>query len=1020
MKVHLIPTFRGKDEGEGGIRRIVEAQRRYMPEHGFEFVNAIGQADLVASHAGAIPPIGVNLPWIVHTHGLYWSDYDWPKWCHELNRQVITAARRADAMTAPSEWVAQVFRRGMWLNPTVLYSGVDADEWKPVKNPQDYILWNKTRLDPVCNPQPVNRLASILPSRRFISTFGDERPNMKVIGRQPYETAREFVRMAGVYLCTTRETFGIGTLEAMAAGVPVVGFRWGGQREIIEHGVTGWLVTPDDYEGLVEGIEWAFSNRKTIGEAAREAVLSRFTWPKVIPEYVSLYKDIANRVSQPRPKVSVIVPCYNLGRFLPDTLRSLKAQTMKDWEAIIVDDASIDDTPSIGKEFAKADGRIKYHRNAQNLYLAGALNEGMSRASGQYLMALDADNMLERTALADLSQALDDDREIAIAYGACKFVLEDGKTSDQSVAPDGISQWPPDFQFREQIQHRNQIPSTCLMRRKVWERTGGYRRRCRTAEDAEMWTRATSLGFQARKVTNRTTLIYRQREGSMSRIESDWDWTAWLPWSRFSAMTPFGVADNPPNRINDGLAWNVPSYEPAKVSVIIPVGPGHEQLVIDALDSLAAQTFQEWEAIVINDTGSPLPIPHVWAKVINTEGGLGPARARNLGIKASKARAFVPLDADDYLQPDALKLMVETWQQWGGVVYSQWFDDKGNEQDVYDPPEYDPTFLITKGAIHAVTALYPKALWEAVGGFDESLTHWEDWDFQIEAAMRGVCGTKIPAPLFTYRKLTGQRREANMKAFNEGRDETLAKWQARGITAEKIAMACSGCPGGGGGSNKSLPTPQSNPNASVAGQVNANYVRMRYLGRQEGNRTYLGKVTGTKYRFGNNEGHRIKYVFKTDMDGLMNLTEHGAPLFEVIAAPRPADSPQSPRIEARTPAIAAAPSGRAALNALANSTVLETPFIQARPPVREDGARVTRLAEGGIERQPASIVNPQPAPAAANSSADVNLSISALKEKFSELSLEDMALMLTKERAGKNRKGFIELLTTAIKEKATS
>ncbi|KKK63213.1 hypothetical protein LCGC14_2996540, partial [marine sediment metagenome] len=365
--------------------------------------------------------------------------------------------------TAPSEWVAQILRRGMWLRPTVFHHGIDIEDWTSVPNPGAYVLWNKNRPDPVCDPKPVMDLAEMAPDVRFVTTFGREQNNVRVSGRVDYDTMKDLVRNAGVYLCTTRETFGIGTLEAMASGVPVVGWAWGGQREIIEHGVTGWLAAPGDLAGLEEGIRWALANRAEIGANAREAVRERWTWAQRMPPYAELYQGLYDGKAESYhagPAVSVIIPCYNLAKWLPEAVASVKAQTMQDWEIVIVDDASPDNTAEEAASLAAGDTRIRVVTNPANLYLAGALNAGIAASRGRYILPLDADNMIEPWTLAVLAGSLDADRGIHIAYGACRFILEDG-SPDTAVSADGVSKWPTDFSFRSQMLHRNQIPSTC-------------------------------------------------------------------------------------------------------------------------------------------------------------------------------------------------------------------------------------------------------------------------------------------------------------------------------------------------------------------------------------------------------------------------------------------------------------------------------------------------------------------------------------------------------------------------------
>lgn len=110
MKVHLLPTFNKQDQGDGGIRRIIDAQRKYLPEFGIELVDDIEQAELTVGH-GAIKNVKPGAPFVSHSHGLYWSEYKWGDWGHGTNKAVIDALICADAITVPSEWVKRAFWR---------------------------------------------------------------------------------------------------------------------------------------------------------------------------------------------------------------------------------------------------------------------------------------------------------------------------------------------------------------------------------------------------------------------------------------------------------------------------------------------------------------------------------------------------------------------------------------------------------------------------------------------------------------------------------------------------------------------------------------------------------------------------------------------------------------------------------------------------------------------------------------------------------------------------------------------
>src|SRR5665811_2101486 len=83
---------------------------------------------------------------------------------------------------------------------------------------------------------------------------------------------------------------------------------------------------------------------------------------------------------------------------------------------------------------------------------------------------------------------------------------------------------------------------------------------------------------------------------------------------------------------------------------------------------------------------------------------------------------------------------------------------------------------IRDSMIHSATVLTPKKHWATVGGYDEALPAWEDWDMQLALGKIGVCSRRIAIPLFYYRKHTGYRREENMAFFDASRAGIEAKW----------------------------------------------------------------------------------------------------------------------------------------------------------------------------------------------------------------------------------------------------
>lgn len=841
VKVFISPRFRGEDKGDGGIRRVVEAQYKWLPTYEIDIADTPEDADVIALHAGTW--IDTNKPTVAHCHGLYWSDYKWPRWALAVNKDVLRTLKQSDACTAPSKWVAHSLSRMGWLEPVIAYHGIDPIEWPAQTKYGEYVLWNKTRVDAICDPKPVDLLAARAKEHKFVTTFGTQTDNVLVTGTLPYQEAKQYVQHAGVYLATAKETFGIGTLEAMASGVPVLAWDWGGQSEFVIHKQHGYLAKPGDYADLQAGLEYCFEYREFLGNNAREYALQEFNWRKRIKVYADLYEDLYSNLRS-RPYVSVVIPYYNL----PDTIeRAVMSAAANDpGEIIVVDDASPEPLPA--SITVRQD--VKIIRNETNQYLAEALNTGIAAANGKYIVPLDADNELAPNSLSILAGELEKDAGLDIAYGRMDVIHNERRFT---------SQWPPEIaRLSEQLRHRNQISSTAMYRRRVWERTGGYRRRCHTAEDADFWSRALALGFTGRRVTDATTLIYHDRSDSMSHTQKDWAWHYWYKW-----------ADDPVTKSPLAGGDALYTYENPVISVVIPVGPGHERLVLDALDSLQNQSLPLWEAVVVNDTGHDIPWLPPWVRVATTETH-GAGSARNTGINFARGEYILFLDADDYLHSDALSYMHEAMRQGAGFVYSDWFVAETGEYK--QAPDFDPE-LVLHQLPYPVTCLYKREdLLSHDILFDGQFDHkgWEDWDFQLQVIAReGLCGSRVAAPLFHYRMSTGTLREAAYLKRDDMKQEILAKWGD--YIAGKVPNMAGRCGACGGGRTFSVSRIQTSSSNGAPEAAPMPTVTLEYLSDEGGTRWFVGRVSGLRYRFGTDPDHRVKNVDARDAEYLLSL-----------------------------------------------------------------------------------------------------------------------------------------------------
>ena len=101
-----------------------------------------------------------------------------------------------------------------------------------------------------------------------------------------------------------------------------------------------------------------------------------------------------------RPRASVIVPCYNYGRFLPDAVAGALDQPGVDIEVIIADNGSTDDSLAVAERLAAADSRIRIHRRPHNIDYLENFNAGLALATGAYVQVLCADDLLAPGAIS--------------------------------------------------------------------------------------------------------------------------------------------------------------------------------------------------------------------------------------------------------------------------------------------------------------------------------------------------------------------------------------------------------------------------------------------------------------------------------------------------------------------------------------------------------------------------------------------------------------------------------------------
>lgn len=197
------------------------------------------------------------------------------------------------------------------------------------------------------------------------------------------------------------------------------------------------------------------------------------------------------------PRVTVVVPCFNHGRFVAECIASLERQTLDDWQAIVVDDASTDGTTPAQCD-AVASERVRVVHLAENHGRAPARNVGIGMAESEAILSLDADDTLDPDHLAATVPLLLGDPGCGIVYTDYQFF------GDRDIVMHGRR-----FD-KKRLYVLQYIYAGSLFRKSAFAKTAGYRREFNIGnEDYDLWLSIVEAGYHGVYVPRP---LYRQRK----------------------------------------------------------------------------------------------------------------------------------------------------------------------------------------------------------------------------------------------------------------------------------------------------------------------------------------------------------------------------------------------------------------------------------------------------------------------------------------------------------------------------
>ena len=231
-------------------------------------------------------------------------------------------------------------------------------------------------------------------------------------------------------------------------------------------------------------------------------------------------------VSEARPLVSVVVPTYNYGRFIGQTLDSLRAQTYREWECVVVDDGSTDDTEEVVARVSAADPRVRYLRQP-NQRQAVAKNTGLADARGRYVQFLDADDLIEPRKLERQVEFLEANPAADIVYGGTRYFATE-RPEERLYGMYGEREpWMPELSgagrelVRAIVRMNILAINSALVRREAIDDVGPFDPVLPPVEDWDYWLRCALKGkrFEFRDFEGTLALV-RTHAASTSRQHS--------------------------------------------------------------------------------------------------------------------------------------------------------------------------------------------------------------------------------------------------------------------------------------------------------------------------------------------------------------------------------------------------------------------------------------------------------------------------------------------------------------------
>ncbi len=397
-----------------------------------------------------------------------------------------------------------------------------------------------------------NILDSLEKTKQQIETLEKTYPERFIWHRKSIER-KDLAKMyneSSIYIQPSRwDSFPTTVLEAMACGKAVICSNKGGMPEMVEN---AGIIIPFNSNVFAKNILRLLEDykiRERYGKRATKKV-QKFSWDLIANQTLDLYKAVTKTKEEKeetgevlkdleelhkkdekmenKPKLSIIIPLYNSKRYIKETIESILSQNFKDFEIIIIDDASNDESLKIIENISKKDKRIRVLKNKTNKGKAGTVNVGFKYTKGRYITFSDADDIFYQERLKKQVEFLDAHPEIDMIYGNIIKFWKDGKEKIYSAVEfknteEALLRLKKESKKTEKIQEgykildsKKYIPGTSIMfKRKIIDSGIKMDENLRNSEDCDFNFQIIGKGYKIMKMPI-ITFKYRKHPNQKS------------------------------------------------------------------------------------------------------------------------------------------------------------------------------------------------------------------------------------------------------------------------------------------------------------------------------------------------------------------------------------------------------------------------------------------------------------------------------------------------------------------------